>query len=290
MVFLPGLDMKANEWVYETTVCPKFNKEYDPDTAQGKYVTCKVLKIWDDEGYESIRPESVTAQLLCDGKLYDEQILNKENNWRYAWDNLDGSCEWMVVEKELENYAVTIGQRGITTTLTNSYLAPITNVDPPVQKRITGDKPATASDFTFTLTAKDKSFPMPEGSKDGVKEMTIHGAGSKEFGEILFEKPGEYSYSIAEKKGSVNGYTYDTTVYEVTYSVTREGTELKAECSIRDGKGNSCTKIEFTNNYKTPEGELVQTGALWWPVPVLAGIGLVFMVLGVIGRKRSELE
>ncbi|MBE5955007.1 MAG: Cna B-type domain-containing protein [Lachnospiraceae bacterium] len=44
----------------------------------------------------------------------------------------------------------------------------------------------------------------------------------------------------------------------------------------------------------TKEGEpekptvLPQTGQLWWPVPVLAFVGLLFLVLGFAGRKGNE--
>lgn len=39
----------------------------------------------------------------------------------------------------------------------------------------------------------------------------------------------------------------------------------------------------------TPVGpKLPQTGLLWWPVPILAGLGLILVVVGAIWKKRSE--
>lgn len=33
---------------------------------------------------------------------------------------------------------------------------------------------------------------------------------------------------------------------------------------------------------------LPQTGMLWWPVPVLAGIGLLLLTVGMARRKRED--
>lgn len=288
MTFLPAEDLADNDWDYEVTVAPKFAKDYNPPEEEDDYITRKVLKIWDDSGYETIRPQEVIVQLLRDGKVYDTQTLNKDNNWRYAWDNLDADHEWDVIEKTVDGYAVTITSSGITFTVTNKYVAPITVVDPPVQKRITGDKPQSASTFTFVLSAKEASFPMPAGSTGTNKEITITGAGSSEFGKITFEKAGTYVYTVSEKNGGVDGYTYDTTVYTVTYVVTEKDGELSVSQTIKDNKGNTVSAIEFTNQYKTPGNKLPQTGILWWPVPALLCTGLVFIMIGVIRRRRCN--
>lgn len=121
MMFLPGLDAENNEWNYEVSVAPKYTKNYNPPEEEDEYITRKVLKIWDDSGYETIRPAEVIVQLLRDGKVYDTQTLNKDNNWRYAWDNLNADYEWEVIEKEIEGYAVSITRSGITFIVTNSY-------------------------------------------------------------------------------------------------------------------------------------------------------------------------
>lgn len=285
MIFLPGEDSQNNDWDYSVTTAPKFEKDYYPPDEPDPVITRKALKVWDDVGYESIRPREVIAQLLCDGKINDTVTLNENNNWRYAWDNLDAKHEWTVVEKELPDYAVTIVRNGITFVITNKYVVPITEGNPPVQKRIIGDTPKNESTFTFVLTAKESSFPMPAGSSGTVKEISITGAGSIGFGDITFTKPGTYVYNISEKNTGVDGYTYDTTVYTVTYTVTQEDGVLKVQRTISDSKANSVTAVEFTNSYKIPGNKLPQTGILWWPVPVLLLIGCVFLIVGVYCRN-----
>lgn len=286
MIFLPGEDSANNDWNYEVTAAPKYTKDYNPPDDDDDYITRKVLKKWDDAGYKTLRPTEVIVQLLKNGKVCDTQTLNKDNNWRYAWDNLDSDYEWDVIEKDVEGYAVTIERSGITFIVTNKYIAPIIGTNPPIQKRITGDKPSTNSTFTFVLSAKDVFCPMPAGSSGTNKEITITGAGSKEFGEISFTKPGTYVYTISEKNGGVEGYTYDSTVYTVTYEVTEKNGELSVAKKITDNKGNNVTSIEFTNNYKTPGNKLPQTGILWWPVPFLLCAGLVSVMIGIVIRRR----
>ena len=286
MVFLPGEDTVNNDWDYDVMVEPKFSKDYNPPGE--KVITRKVLKVWDDEGYETIRPTEVIVKLLCDGKVYNTQTLNKDNNWRYTWDNLDPHHDWQVIEKEMSHYSATVTQTGITFTVTNKYVAPTTTGNLDVQKRITGNKPSTDSVFTFVMTAKDVSCPMPKGSKGTVKEISITGAGSKKFGEITFTSPGTYVYTISEKNTSEDGYNYDTTVYTVTYEVVHKDGELTVTRTIKDNKGNNVSALEFTNNYKTPGNKLPQTGILWWPVPILLCVGIVFLTVGIIRRRRSE--
>ena len=289
IVQLPGKEADLNMWDYSVDVYPKFSKEYFPPEDDDKFITRKVLKIWDDKGYESIRPEDVTVQLLCDGTVQETVTLNKENNWRFAWDNLSPEHEWLVVEKEQSQYAATTTQQGITFTITNKYIVPITGVDPPVQKRILGDKPENPSTFTFVLTAKDESYPMPAGSNGSSKEITIQGAGSEEFGEIVFTQPGKYVYTVSEKNNGVSGYTYDKTVYTITYTVEQKNGELSVSRTISNGT-SEVSVVEFTNNYKTPGNKLPQTGQLWWPIPMLLVVGCSMVIGGMLLRSKRKNE
>lgn len=119
IVMLPGLDKEANAWVYDVSANAKFNStEIPPEFST---VTRKVLKVWNDNGYEKERPQEVIVQLLRDGKAYDTVTLCADNNWRYTWDELDGCYQWTVVEKELGGYTVEVTQEGVTFVVTNTY-------------------------------------------------------------------------------------------------------------------------------------------------------------------------
>ena len=110
-------------------------------------------------------------------------------------------------------------------TFTNKYkiTTPLI-VDPPVKKELTVDEGVTAPDiegkFTFTLTA-DEGIPMPKNtsitnSPTYEREDML---GYYEFGEITFEEPGTYTYTVAES-GTVAGVTNDPEEKTLTFVVT----------------------------------------------------------------------
>ena len=114
----------SGEKDYEVETEPKFEaRKITEDT-----VTRRALKIWKDEGNEEKRPQNITVQLLCDGKIYDEQVLDAANNWSYTWEDLDAAHDWQLAEKQVpDDYTVTITQQDITFTVTNTN----TNDNPP---------------------------------------------------------------------------------------------------------------------------------------------------------------
>lgn len=131
MVFLPTLDREENDWLYDVIVHPKFDKHDEPGGPDDDTITRKVLKVWKDDSNEKERPKEVIVQLLRDGKVYDTVTLNKANNWRHTWNNLDASYRWTIVEKELDDYTVEVTREGITFVVTNTYTDDIPDNPPP---------------------------------------------------------------------------------------------------------------------------------------------------------------
>ena len=120
LVSLPGLDGEDN-WVYDVTAGPKYDREKVPVRPGAVTVDRKVLKVWEDDGAEDARPESITVQLLRNGKVYDTVTLSGKNRWSYAWDGLSKDDTWQVVEADVpEEYTVTVSREGITFVVTNT--------------------------------------------------------------------------------------------------------------------------------------------------------------------------
>ncbi len=112
----------SGEKDYEVVTEPK----YESRKLTEKTLTRSALKIWKDKGNEADRPREVTVQLLCDGKIYDEQKLNAANGWSYTWENLDAVYDWQLIEKQVpEDYTVQVTRQKSVFTLTN------TNDNPP---------------------------------------------------------------------------------------------------------------------------------------------------------------
>lgn len=128
IVRLPHYDEVSGQWLDALTVQPK---HYIPD---GNPVTRKVLKVWDDEGFETLRPAEITVHLLCNDEIYDTVKLTADNNWRYTWTDLNGFERWSVTEEVPTGYTVQITKEGITFVVTNSYEEPTPPPPPPPEE------------------------------------------------------------------------------------------------------------------------------------------------------------
>ena len=133
-------------------------------------------------------------------------------------------------------------------------------VDPPVKKVISGDKPRTDSTFTFRMEADDPLFPMPEGSVHGRKEATVQGEGEVEFGFSTYTEAGIFTYKVYEQKETITGYTFDKTMYTMTVTVTESDGELAAKRVILRDDGRTVDEMLFTNAYRAPDKGTLQPG------------------------------
>ena len=125
----PETGTVSGGWQYNVAARPKYT------TLDGDAVMRRVLKVWNDGGSIS-RPAQISVTLLKDGEPYETVDLNAENNWRYAWDELDGNSDWQIVESSGSGgYTVSVSLQGVTFVVTNSYNPPppdTPNAPPPV--------------------------------------------------------------------------------------------------------------------------------------------------------------
>lgn len=104
-----------------------------------------------------------------------------------------------------------------------------------------------ADEFKFELSATPKNdAPMPASTDTTVHKPDPDGKGKAviDFGEITFNKPGEYTYEVREVAGELGGITYSENVatFKVTVTVKATG-GLKADVEKISGK------TEFKNTY-----------------------------------------
>ena len=147
---LPTQDLENNEWVYDVSANVKFGKTPVPD--DGDTVTRKVLKVWDDDGAESSRPQEITVELLRNGKVYDTVKLSEKNNWRYTWLDLDADARWSVTEKTVSGYTVSITREGITFVVTNTKKPDRTDTPDTPVKPSNPSKPSSPAKPTLPQT------------------------------------------------------------------------------------------------------------------------------------------
>ncbi|MBR6407769.1 MAG: Cna B-type domain-containing protein [Clostridia bacterium] len=248
LISLPSLD-KNEDWFYDVEAnCKGEGYTNPPETT-----AVKVLKIWDDEGHETNRPEDIVVQLLRNEDVYDTVTLNAGNNWRCTWTDLDADYKWSVTEKTVpENYNLLIAKEGITFVLTNSYKPAFTTVE--VEK-----------------VWNDKGFENKRPT--GVEVQLL--CDGQVYDTVVLKASNKWTYSWPDLEEG-----HDWTVKEkskpagYTATITQKG-----------------SKFTISNAY-TPlppvEPELPQTGQLWWPVPVLLCLGLAFCAAGYILKRKQR--
>ena len=216
-----------------------------------------MLKVWDDKGNETERPREIIVQLLKDGKVYDTVTLNKDNNWRYTWASLDDRYEWLVTEKEPSGYTVKTELRGITFVITNTY-----SPDTPIGETITRK---------VHKVWDDKGY---ENKRPQYITVTLLKNG-EEYDTQQISAAGNWEYTWADLP------RYDVDGKEIKWSI-REGYISGYVVNVTQN-GNSFVLTNSVNKDKLP-----QTGMLWWPVPLMATVGLAFLLIGAILKKREN--
>ncbi len=124
LVMLPGTVPDTGELAYDVSISIK----YDTEINTTEPLKLKALKIWEDEGYVSHRPQSITLRLLCDGAVYDTKVLTAANNWRWTWENLESDHQWLLTEDTVDGYNTRISREGITFLITNTFISKVTPV------------------------------------------------------------------------------------------------------------------------------------------------------------------
>ena len=121
-----------------------------------------------------------------------------------------------------------------------------TKTDFGLTKVLEGRKWADTDAFEFELSAtSDNNAPMPDPATVTVTNADLDkGKAAIDFGEITFNKPGEYTYEVREVKGDAGGITYSDNVatFKVTVTVKATG-GLKADVEKISGER------EFKNTY-----------------------------------------
>ncbi len=100
---------------------------------------------------------------------------------------------------------------------------------------------------TFVLTADRNGYPMPEGSADGKKEITVSSNESFSFGNIHYVKEGLYSYKVTRDLSQSNDLMEDASEYKIKIAVFNDG--KKAVMIEKDGMDGKQEKVEYKDRY-----------------------------------------
>lgn len=214
-----------------------------------------VRKVWSD-GNANHANDSITVNLLKDGKVESSQELNAANGWAYTFDRLLEGHTWTVEEAEVPaGYTVSYNTVGTLTTITNTKKTP--------------PKPDPDPDPSYLDVVVRKVWSSDDG-KDRPDSVTV----------TLYN--GDVPYETV-RLGAWNNWTYtwkDLSAYGNWQVI--ESNIPKGYVPSYSVSGNVVT---ITNTRS-----LIQTGQLNWPIWVLGGAGLVLVSLGgaMLVKKKRE--
>ncbi len=174
-------------------------------------------------------------------------------------DDGDGSMhlETEVTKGDVEINPSSLGGRDVyTLPFINEYKAAETTFTPDaaavgLSKVLTGRDWIDSDEFEFTLEAVTQAAPMPANDKTTVTKADLNdGKAAFGFGEIKFDKAGDYTYRVTETNAgkTINGITYAP--YPATFTV--HVTDLGNNGSSTGRLAASVTQVlnqEFENIY-----------------------------------------
>ena len=218
-----------------------------------------VRKVWSD-GNANHSNDSITVNLLKDGKVEKSQVLNAENGWAYTFDRLVEGHTWTVEEAEVPSgYNVSYSTEGTQTTITNT------------KKPSSKHNPTTPEpDSTYPLDIVVHKVWSGDNSKDRPDSVTVTLYNGNDVCETV-------------RLGEWNNWTY------VWHDPNAYGNWQAIETSIPYGYVPSYSLsgnvLRITNTRY-----LIQTGQLNWPIWVLGGAGLVLVSLGgaILVKKKEK--
>lgn len=99
----------------------EFNLKYEKRKVEGN-LEINAYKIWDnDSGF--IHPDNIEVQLLKNGEIIDNFLLNENNNWRKQWKNLSADAYYEVLEKNVPNgYTVSVYRDSSINKIINTHI------------------------------------------------------------------------------------------------------------------------------------------------------------------------
>lgn len=197
---------------------------------------------------------------------------------------------------------------------TNSYSvkSSVTLTGIKAKKKFTGREWTSADSFELCLRAADGT-PMPDGATaapvPGMKqvEKTVTSAEEFSFGEIKYEKPGKYTYYIAETTPAksdpswLGGVSYSSAEYKVTVTVEDDGkgnlTEpvVKMEQIYKDDGTATSQVIDdqiavITNTYRPKETSVTLKATKRFTGGELAGSDFTFQLLDKDGSVVQTVQ
>lgn len=242
------------------TVKPKITVTPKPKPEKQTY---SIRKIWINEPSETIRPTSISVELYKDGRFDRAVTLNSSNGWYYEWKS-DKTSSWRVVEKSIPaDYTVSYSVGGTEFLIKNTYNAPEPTTETTTQPETTD----TYTEPTDVVPTEATTVPITTLPPREELDRTIK----------YYENLNEHDYTPESWKEYLEVLKRAKLILGNSESTDEEILAVLEELRLA--------------RKKLILGYLPQTGQLWWPVPVLAGGGLLMIAVGVrLNKKKGNKD
>ena len=211
-----------------------------------------VRKVWSD-GNANHTNDSITVNLLKDGKVERSQELNAANGWAYTFDRLAEGHTWTAEEAAVPaGYTVSYSTTGTMTTITNTK----------------NSQPEPEPSYPLDLTVRKVWSSDALKNRPSSVTVTLYN-GDVPYETVRLGSWNNWTYTWKDPNAYGNWQVIETNIpkgYVPSYSVS----------------GNIVT---VTNTRS-----LIQTGQLNWPIWVLGGAGLALVALGgaMLVKKKKQ--
>ena len=266
----------AGNWTYEFKELPKYNNGKEikytitEDEVRGyessidgytitnthtpETIDINGSKTWDDNNdQDGKRPESITINLLRDGKVIKTISVTEKNNWEYSFDNLDKYRDggelivYTISEESVEYYETIINGYNITNTHTPELISVSGVKTWDDNNNQDGVRP---SSITVKLLANGKEVASKEVTNNNEWKYTFTNVPKYENGEVI-------EYTVSEVK--VNDYTTKVNGMNITNIHTPEKIDISGTKTWDDNNDQDGVRPESITVNLLKDGVVIKT-------------------------------
>ncbi len=140
----------------------------------------------------------------------------------------------------------------------------------------------TAGGDRFTLTADDPASPMPAGTSEGKKIITIRREGSCSFGDITYDKPGVHWYTITRELTEKKGVSKDQSTYKAKVIALNDG---HGYVLVYKSGSDKKQELVYTDRVSPDTGD--SSAIVVWACMALAAAA-AFTALFIVNNKNNK--
>ena len=171
-----------------------------------------------------------TVGNTADGQVaFSELTFNKVGTYNYTVEEVTGKDESIVYDSMKAAVSITVTRDGdaLVSTVVNPKDTIFNNkFVTPAKAAIQFSKELTKAGVNQTLTANEFQFVLKDSAGHIVETVGNTADGRVAFSELHFDKPGTYTYTVEEVKGTNEDIIYDGMKATVWITVTRDGDAL----------------------------------------------------------------